>query len=201
MSMAVQTQNFIQNIFPGTTSPTTNTAAAVATASPYSSDQVQVSSTTEPPEKASFFKKMGDSFGQMFSDMAYSMGSGETYRLVEQEFRQIDWNMDGSLNVAEFTMGTLNPFEFGNADTNYDNQISIKEYAQYRKHRLEAAFEQKDINSDRHLNVAEIGSVGRIYLANRDPRVDTNTDGFLNKREFVRANLTLGISIRDALGF
>lgn len=197
MSMAVRTQNFIQNLFGS--SSTQNTAATTAT--PTTNPSVQTAATPENPETATFFQKVGDSFSQMFSDMAYSMGMGETYRLVEQEFRQVDQNMDGNLNVGEFTMATLNPFEFQNADTNYDNKVTIKEYAQYRKHRLEVAFQQKDVNGDHHLNLAEIGAVGRIYLANRDPRVDTNTDGLLNRREFVRANLTMGISIRDALGF
>ena len=156
---------------------------------------------TGHPEEASFFKRAGDSFSQMFSNMAFGMGFGETFRLIETEFRQIDLNMDGNLNVAEFTMGTLNPFEFRAADRNYDNVVELREYANYRKEKIESAFYQKDVNSDKHINVAEIGSVGRMYLANRDVRVDSNQDGFLNRREFVKANLTLGISIRDALGF
>lgn len=153
------------------------------------------------PETAGFFKKMGDSFSHMFSNMAFGMGMGETYRLIEAEFRQVDLNMDGNLNIAEFTMGTLNPFEFQAADRNFDNRVELREYANYRKEKLESAFQQKDVNSDRHISVGEIGSVGRMYLANRDVRVDANQDGLLNRREFVRANLTLGISIRDALGF
>ena len=38
-------------------------------------------------------------------------------------------------------------------------------------------------------------------MANRDPRLDSNMDGLVNKREYVKANLVLGISIRGALGF
>lgn len=166
-----------------------------------SSSQTPASTTPEHPESAGMFKRMGDSVSQMFSDMAFGLKMGETYRLIQHEFQQIDFNGDGQLNVAEFTMGTLNPFEFQAADRDYDGRINAKEYASYRKDRLEAAFNQRDSNGDRHMNVTEIGAVGRIYLAQRNPNVDLNQDGLLNRREFVRANLTLGINIRDAFGF
>ena len=150
---------------------------------------------------AGLFKRMGNAVGEMFSDLAYSMKTGETYRLVEREFLQVDVDQDGALNLFEFTAATVNPFDFQSADKNYDGAITRHEYANYRKDRLERAFDQKDASGDRHLNVAEIGSVGRIYLEQRDPRVDLNQDGLMNKREFVKAHLTLGVSIRDLLGF
>ncbi len=165
------------------------------------SDSVQLSNASTQPMEAGFFKKVGDVFGETFSDLAYNMNMGETYRLVDREFRQVDINQDGQLNHGEFTVATLNPFEFQNADRNYDGRVTMNEYAKYRKERLEVTFKQKDANADRFLNVTEIGAVGRYYLANRDPRVDLNGDGMMNKREYVRAQLTLGISIRDILGF
>ncbi len=200
MSFAVQSQNFVQNLF-GASSPAPATAstAAATTANPYSNDNVQIAGTN--PESAGFFKKMGNGIGEMFSDLSYSMGMGETYRLVEREFQQADNSRDGLLNHGEFTVATLNPFEFQAVDSNYDGRVDKKEYTRYRKDRLEAAFEQKDVNRDSHLNIAEIGSIGRVYLANRDPRLDSNMDGLVNKREYVRAQLTLGISIRDLIGF
>lgn len=151
--------------------------------------------------QAGFFKRTGDMIGEMFSDLSYNMKMGDTYRLVEREFLQVDVDGNGHLNMFEFTAATLNPFDYQHADRNYDGTVTKHEYAKYRKERLEMAFEQKDHNNDRHLNVAEVGSVGRIYLQNRDPRVDLNQDGFLNKREYVKAHLTLGVSIRDMLGF
>lgn len=159
------------------------------------------STTPEHPESAGMFKRMGDSVSQMFSDMAFGLKMGETYKLIQREFQQIDYNGDSQLNLGEFTMGTLNPFDFQAADRDFDGRVNLKEYASYRKDRLEAAFNQRDTNRDRHINVAEIGSVGRIYLAQRNPNVDLNQDGLLNRREFMRANLTLGINIRDAFGF
>lgn len=198
MDLAVKTQNFLNNVFGNTPAPTAVAPAATpATPNPYSSDSVQVSNT----DSAGFFKRMGNGIGEMFSDMAYAMNMGETYRLVEREFYQVDLNQDGQLNHGEFTVATLNPFEFQAADRNYDGRLSKNEYANYRKERLEMSFEQKDVSRDGHLNIGEIGSVGRIYLANRDPRLDSNMDGLVNKREYVRAQLTLGISIRDVLGF
>ncbi|MEZ0368207.1 MAG: hypothetical protein ACAI44_03870 [Candidatus Sericytochromatia bacterium] len=195
--------NFIQKIFGSSTSTTTPTAAAPTATPTYSADQVQVASTNTDPntQTAGFWKKTGDVFGEMFSDMAYSMNMGETYDLVRREFQQCDFNLDGQLNMGEFTVATMNPFEFQVADKNYDGRLSLNEFANYRKERLEISFKQKDVNGDRHLNVAEIGSVGRMYLANRDPRLDRNMDGLANKREYVRAQLTLGISIRDMFGF
>jgi hypothetical protein len=202
-NIAVKTQNFMQNLF-GSTSPAATTAAVAAAPTPaYSADQVQLSSTPADPntQTAGFFKKVGDSFGEMFGDMAYSMKMGETYRMVDNEFRKVDGNMDGQLNQWEFTMATMNPFDFQYADRNMDGRVNQSEYAKFRKDRLEMAFVQRDVNGDRHLNVAEIGSIGRVFLANRDPRLDANQDGLVNKREFVRAQLTLGVSIRDILGF
>lgn len=202
MNIAATTQTFINNIFGS--SPSAPPAAPTAPATPpgYSADQVQVASTADPnAQTAGFLKKIGDGFGEMFSDMAYSMNMGETYSLVRREFAQVDLNMDGRLNAGEFTVATLNPFEFQAADKNYDRSLSLDEYANYRKDRLEMAFKQRDVNGDRHLNVAEIGAVGRMYLAHRDPRLDSNQDGLANKREYVRAQLAFGISVRDSLGF
>ena len=70
-----------------------------------------------------------------------------------------------------------------------------------RKSKLEYAFAQKDVSGDHFLNRVEIGTVGRLYLDNRDPNVDRNQDGLMSKREYMRAHLRLGISIRDILGF
>jgi hypothetical protein len=203
MTLSIQTSSLLPTIRTGSASaPATSTTSAAPASSALPQDSVQLSTTaTEAPMQAGLFKRFGDSVGEMFSDMAYGMRMGETYRMVEREFRQVDLSGDGNLNVGEFTVATLNPFEFQSADRNYDGRLSLSEYAKYRKDRLEAAFEQKDANADRFLNVAEIGSVGRYYLANRDPRVDRNMDGLMNKREYVRAQLTLGISIRDLLGF
>mgnify|MGYP000023481010 CR=1 FL=1 len=193
--MKIEAPAFLRNLMPSNN--TSNNAAQVApqstTSNPEAYNQDQLS--------AGFFKRFGNGVGEMMSDMSYSLGMGEIYRLVEREFQQVDINYDGSLNRAEFTVATLNPFEFDAADRNYDNRIDVKEYAKYRKDRLEASFDQKDQSRDSHLNIAEIGSVGRIYMANRDPRLDNNLDGLVNKREYVKANLTLGISIRGALGF
>ena len=201
-NMAVSSPNFVQKFFGSTTTTTASTPTATAPTTAYSADQVQVSNTTDPStQTAGFFKKTGDVVGEMFSDIAFSMGMGDTYNLIDREFRQVDFNQDGQLNHGEFTVATLNPFEFQVADKNYDGRLTQKEYSNYRKERLEIAFKQKDLNGDRHLNVGEIGSVGRIYLANRDPRLDKNLDGLANKREFVQAQLTLGISIRDLFGF
>jgi hypothetical protein len=201
MTLSV-TNNPIVNFFNNSGSAAPATTAPAAPAMPgMTSDNVQLSSASTQPMEAGFFKKVGDVFGEMFSDMAYGMHMGETYKLVDREFRQVDINQDGVLNHGEFTVATLNPFEFQNADRNYDGRVTMSEYGKYRKERLEIAFKQKDSNADRFLNVAEVGSVGRYYLANRDPRVDSNGDGLMSKREYVRAQLTLGISIRDILGF
>lgn len=203
MTLSVQSGHSITSWFTGGSShPAVNAPTASSTSSPsIPQDSVQLSNASNPPMEAGFFKKLGDSVGEMFSDMAYGMRMGELYRLVEREFRQVDLSGDGTLNHGEFTVATLNPFEFQSADRNYDGRVTLSEYAKYRKERLEMAFKQKDANGDRFLNVTEIGAVGRYYLANRDPRVDINMDGLLNKREYVRAQLTLGISIRDMLGF
>ena len=203
MTLSIQTNALLPTSWTGTSTASAHTATSpTPSTSTMAQDSVQLSTAaTEPPMQAGFFKRFGDSVGEMFSDMAYGMHMGETYRMVEREFRQVDISGDGALNAGEFTIATLNPFEFQSADRNYDGRLTLAEYAKYRKDRLEAAFEQKDTNADRFLNVAEIGSVGRYYLANRDPRVDRNMDGLMNKREYVRAQLTLGISIRDLLGF
>lgn len=201
MSLSIS-NNPIAQFFGSSSTPAAPSTAPTATAPPtMPSDSVQLSNAATQPMEAGFFKKVGDVFGQTFSDLAYSMNMGETYRLVDREFRQVDINQDGVLNHGEFTVATLNPFEFQNADRNYDGRVTMNEYAKYRKERLEITFKQKDGNADRFLNVAEIGAVGRYYLANRDPRVDLNGDGLMSKREYVRAQLTLGISIRDILGF
>lgn len=205
MSTTIQANtppSFLQKFF----GSSATTAAAPTTAAPaptYSADSVQVASTPQDPNQltAGFGKKVGDMFGEFFSDIAYSMKMGETYNLVDREFRQVDFNSDGVLNHGEFTVATLNPFEFQVADRDYNGSVTMSEYTKYRKERLEMSFRQKDMNSDRHLNLAEIGSVGRLYLANRDPRLDSNLDGLVNKREYVKAQLTLGISIRDLFGF
>jgi len=200
MSLAIQSQNFIQNLFGSSTGTTAApTTTAPTTTNPYSNDSVQIANAN--PETAGFFKKMGDGIGEMFSDVSYAMGMGETYNLVEREFHQIDHNNDGVINHGEYTVATFNPFEFQAIDTDYDGRVDKKEYTKFRKDRLEAAFEQKDVNKDRHLNMGEIGSIGRVYLANNDPRLDRNMDGLVNKREYVRAQLTLGITIRDLFGF
>lgn len=189
-SMSVQSPNVVQKFF-GSTSPVTPAATTVASNTPVDPNT----------QTAGFLKKTGDVFGQMFSDMAYGMHMGETYDLVRREFQQVDRNYDGILNQGEFMLATLNPFDFQAADRNFDGGISLSEYADYRKSRLELAFKQKDVNGDRHLNIGEIGAVGRWYMANNDPRLDRNLDGLVNKREYVRAQLTLGISLRDMFGF
>lgn len=194
--------SFLNKIFGNSSAPNAPATATPTAAPGYSADQVRIANTADPnATQAGFFKKVGDLFGEMGSDLAFSMKMGETYRLIDQEFRQVDFNMDGQLNHGEFTVATLNPFEFQYADRNMDGRLSQKEYANYRKDRLEQSFQQKDMSGDRHLNIGEIGSVGRVFLANRDPRLDSNMDGLVNKREYVRAQLTLGISIRDVLGF
>ncbi|PIQ28687.1 hypothetical protein COW36_12050 [bacterium (Candidatus Blackallbacteria) CG17_big_fil_post_rev_8_21_14_2_50_48_46] len=201
MSLSVQSSNPIASWFGSSSTAPAAASTTTTSTTAMPQDSVQLSEAANPPMEAGFFKKFGDSVGQMFSNMAYSMHMGETYNLVEREFRQVDLSGDGTLNHGEFTVATLNPFEFQNADRNYDGRVTLPEYAKYRKERLEVAFKQKDANADRFLNVAEIGAVGRYYLANRDPRVDTNMDGLMSKREYVKAQLTLGISIRDLLGF
>ena len=162
--------------------------------------------TSTPPSpamEAGFWKKTGDSISNFFSDIADSLQFGETYKLIRSEYQQIDHNGDQLLNQGEFMVGTLtlNPMEFRNADRNMDNHLSLKEYVTYRKDKLARAFAQKDVSGDHFVNHVEIGTVGRIYLQNRDPNVDANQDGLLSKREYMRAHLKLGISIRDMLGF
>lgn len=191
--MKIEAPAFLRNLMPQSTS-----SAPVA---PQSTTPQQPEAYSQDELSAGFFKRFGNGMGEMMSDISYSMGMGEMYHLVEREFQQVDLDFSGSLNRGEFTVATLNPFEFDAADRNYDNKVDLKEYAKYRKDRLEASFEQKDVSRDGHLNIAEIGSVGRIYMANRDPRLDSNLDGLVNKREYVKANLVLGISIRGALGF
>lgn len=202
-SMTVQSPNFIQKLF-GSTAPATPAATpAAASTTAYSADTVQVAGTSADPntQSAGFWKKTSDVFGQMFSDMAYNMHMGDTYELVRREFQQVDRNYDGTLDKGEFMLATLNPFDYQAADHNYDGRITLSEYADYRKNRIELSFKQKDVNGDRHLNIAEIGTVGRWYMANHDARLDANQDGLVNKREYVRAQLTLGISLRDMFGF
>lgn len=150
--------------------------------------------------QAGGFKRFGDSVGEFFSNVADSLHIGETYRLIDREFRQIDRSGGGDLNYGEFMLGTLNPFDFGYADRNGDQKVSFSEYMTYRKESLGRQFDLKEQSGDGFLNVTEVGTVGRLYLAQRDPRVDANRDGLMNKREFVRSHLTLGISIRDLLG-
>lgn len=191
MSLSISSQApYIQfnNQPPGTT---TQTTSAPTTQSQMGQDTLE----------AGFFKKTGDAIGNFFSDIADSMKFGKTYKLIEQEFRQVDRNGDNQLNFWEFTAGTIQPFHFNNADRNLDQFISLNEYVDYRKKSLDMAFAQKEVSGDRFLNHTEIGVIGRQLLLNRDVRVDPNQDGMMNKREFMRANLTLGISIRDALGF
>lgn len=202
-NISVSSPNFIQKIFGSTATAAPAPTPTTPAPTPYTADQVAIASTPTDPntQSAGFWKKTGDVFGQMFSDMAYSMHMGDTYNLVRAEFQQVDRNYDGVLNSGEFTLATLNPFDFQAADKNYDGKITLGEYADYRKNRLELSFKQKDVNGDRHLNVAEIGSIGRYYLANHDPRLDGNLDGLVNKREYVKAQLTLGISLRDMFGF
>lgn len=158
--------------------------------------------TTDPanPMQASTFKRISDSVGEFFSGVADTLHFGQTYKLIEREFRQIDFSGGGDLNYGEFMLGTMNPFDFGHADTNADNKVSLSEYVDYRKTTLGRQFDSKDQSGDGFLNVAEVGTVGRLYLAQRDPRLDANKDGLLNKREFIRSHLTFGISIRDLLG-
>ena len=136
--MKIEAPAFLRNIMPqSTTTPTASQTVAPQSTDTYGQDELS----------AGFFKRMGNGIGEMMSDLSYNLGMGELHYLVEREFQQVDINYDGSLNRAEFTVATLNPFEFDAADRNYDNKIDLKEYARYRKDRLEASFDQKETSA------------------------------------------------------
>jgi hypothetical protein len=207
MSFSIGSNNPISQIFNNNTSSTP--APQTTTASPtaaYSSDAVNVSNTYANPDKAGAFKKLSNSIGEAFSNVADKMGIGETYKVIEQEFNQVDLNKDQSLNQWEFNVATMNlgdifGTEFARADKNRDGRVQTKEYVEYRKDQLGRAFDQKDSNNDSHVSMNEIGSIGKMLLEKRDPRLDENQDGLVNKREFMRSSVKGSISIRDFLGF
>lgn len=207
MSFSVGSNNPLNQVFNNTTNttqtPQTTTASPVAA---YKSDTISVSNTYNNPDQAGVFKKISNSIGEAFSNVADKMGVGETYKVIEQEFNQVDLNKDQSLNQWEFNVATMNlgdifGTEFARADKNRDGRVQTKEYVEYRKDQLSRAFDQKDSNNDSHVSVNEIGSIGKMLLEKRDPRLDENQDGLVNKREFMRSSVKGAISIRDFLGF
>ena len=199
--------NGVSNTSPATT-PTQNSAVPPTTA--YRNDGVSLSATASTagplPDKAGAMTRISNAFGNFFSNVADKMGIGETYKLVAQEFNQVDMNKDQSLNQWEFNVATMNladftGSEFARADQNRNGRVEEKEYVNYRKEALSYAFDRKDANNDSHVSVNEIGSVGRMLLEKRDVRLDENGDGLVNKREFTKASVRGAISIRDFLGF
>lgn len=207
MSFSIGSNNPISQIFNNNTSsaPAPQTTTASPTAA-YSSDTVNVSNTYANPDKAGTLKKLSNSIGEAFSNVADKMGIGETYKVIEQEFNQVDLNKDQSLNQWEFNVATMNlgdifGTEFARADKNRDGRVQTKEYVEYRKDQLSNAFDRKDANNDSHVSMNEIGSIGKLLLEKRDPRLDENQDGLVNKREFMRSSVKGAISIRDFLGF
>lgn len=188
---------------------TANTAAApVSNSTPNTqmrTDSVNIANYNTAPAEAGGWKKFSNSFGEMFSNIADKLKIGETYNLVSQEFNQADRDRSGKMNVTEFNVATLNVFdfwgsEFARADQNRDGSVNVSEYVDYRKEQLSNAFDMKDTSNDKHLNSNEIGFIGRQLLANRDPRVDPNNDGMINKREFTRSIVRGSMNIRDLLG-
>lgn len=184
-------------------SPTTNSGATMG------SDAVSISSYGNPqqplPDSANTFKKIKNSVGEMVGNIADKLGFGETRKLINNEFSQVDQTRDGSLNKGEFNVATLNVLdfmgtEFARADKDRDGRVNQKEYANYRKEQLGNMFDRRDASGDKHLNINEIGFIGQQFLANRDPRLDENQDGLVNKREFTRSVVRGTMNIREFLG-
>jgi hypothetical protein len=173
------------------------------------SDSVNLSSTAtqQPlPMEAGGWKKFTNSVGEVFSNIADAMKFGETYNLIRQEFNQVDMNRNATLDIGEFNFATLNltdfwGTEFAKADQNRNGAVDLGEYVEYRKQQLSYSFERKDASKDKHLNINEVGFIGQQLLANRDPRLDANQDGLVNKREFIRSVVRGTMNIREFLGF
>lgn len=209
MSFSISGNSGVNAVYNNQT--TTNTSQPVNTAptsSSLGSDSVNVTSyASQPlPTSATTFKKLGNSVSEMFSNIADKMGFGETRKLINQEFSQVDQTRDGTLNKGEFNVATLNIIdfmgtEFARADKDRDGRVNQKEYANYRKEQLSNAFDRKDASGDKHLNINEIGFIGQQFLANRDTRLDENQDGLVNKREFTRSVVRGTMNIREFLGF
>lgn len=209
MSFSVSANNIINKIFnKSETTAQTPTAPIQSTTIPMAGDSVNISSYSNQaplPEKATTFKQIGNSINQAFGNIADKLGFGETRKLINQEFNQVDLNKDSSLNKGEFNVATLNLFdftgaEFARADSNRDGQVNQKEYANYRKEQLSNAFDKKETSGDNHLNSKEIGFIGQQMLANRDVRLDENQDGLVNKREFTNSVVRGTMNVRDFLG-
>ncbi len=208
MSFSVNGNNSVNQIFDN--KETTSTSQSVNTSTnttPMAGDSVNVASySTAPlPTSANTFKKLSNSINEMFSNVADKLGFGQTRKLINQEFTQVDNSKNGSLNFGEFNVATLNLFdftgaEFARADKNGDRSIDQKEYANYRKEQLSNAFDRKETSGDNHLNVNEVGFIGQQLLANRDVRLDANQDGLVNKTEFTRSVVKGTMNIRDFLG-
>ncbi len=178
------------------------------------SDSLKLSSTTntysaqstEPlPTEAGGWKRFTNAMGSMFSNIADGLRFGETYNLISEEHNRGDKDRDGRLNTYEFNVSTLNLLdfwgtEFSRADKNRDNSVDRSEYVDYRKEQLGDAFNFKDKNGDRHVSVNEIGWIGKQFLEKKDPRLDENQDGLVNKREFTRSVIRGSLSIKDLLG-
>lgn len=210
MSFSVNGSNQVNQVYNTTTTTTTTQPVTTTnTGASLGSDAINLSSYSNPqqplPTSATTFKKIGNSFGEFFSNMADKLGFGETRKLLNQEFAQVDQTRDGTLNKGEFNVATLNLLdfmgtEFARADKDRDGRVNEKEYANYRKEQIGNMFERRETSGDKHLNVNEIGFIGQQFLVNRDPRLDENQDGLVNKREFTRGALRGTMNIRDLLG-
>lgn len=208
MSFSVSANNIINKIFnKSETTAQTPTAPIQSTTIPMAGDSVNISYSNQAPlpEKATTFKQIGNSIGQAFGNIADKLGFGETRKLINQEFSQIDQTRDGNLNKGEFNVATLNLFdfsgaEFAKADSNRDGLVNQKEYANYRKEQLSDAFDKKETSGDNHLNSNEIGFIGKQLLVNKDVRLDENQDGLVNKREFTNSVVRGTMNVRDFLG-
>lgn len=209
MSLSVSANNLLNSVTGIFNKSTTTQAAATTTATTpaMASDAVSLSSNTNQPlpSEAGTWKKISNSIGEAFSNVADKMHVGETYKVISQEFDVVDKNHNNELNFGEFNIATLNVLdfmgtEFAKADKNHDNKVDRNEYVDYRKQQLGNVFDAKEKSGDKHLNVNEIGFIGQQLLTNRDPRLDENQDGLVNKREFTRAAVRGSISIRDFFG-
>ncbi|MFN8578739.1 MAG: hypothetical protein U0354_18065 [Candidatus Sericytochromatia bacterium] len=209
MSFSVSGSNQVNQVYNTTTTTTTQpVTTTTTTGTSLGSDSVNLSSYSNQqplPTNATTFKKIGNSFGEFFSNVADKLGFGETRKLLNQEFSQVDQTRDGTLNKGEFNVATLNLLdfmgtEFARADKDRDGRVNEKEYANYRKEQIGNMFDRRETSGDKHLNINEIGFIGQQFLINRDPRLDENQDGLVNKREFTRGALRGTMNIRDLLG-
>ena len=208
MSFSVNASNLVNQILGKPTTTNQTQPVSTGTNTPQiAGDSVNLTSYNSAPlpGSATTFKKLGNSVGEMFSNVADKLGFGETRKLINQEFSQVDQTGDGLLNKGEFNVATLNVIdfmgsEFARADKNSDGRVNQKEYVDYRKDQLSNAFERKEKSGDNHLNINEIGFIGQQLLANRDVRLDQNQDGLVNKREFTRSVVKGTMNIRDFLG-